>query len=297
MSRILSTETDAGLTTAVPTAPIRTGGWRRFLRNPLVLSGTLSLVAVLAMVLIAWLRGLDALQQNLAGALASPSGEHWAGTDHLGRDVFARVAAGAPYSIGVAGATIVLGSVVGTTLGLISGILSGPLIRMLNATLDFLMAFPLLMIAILAAAAMGNNLVSMVASIGIALIPRFALVVRSQALGIAKLPYVEAAQVLGSGRLRLLARHVLPNLASTVIVLATLYMPLVIGLEASLSFLGLGVPADVPTWGRIIADGQDVFVLAPWVAIAPGIAIVVASIGFNLLGDGMRDLLDIQLRR
>jgi ABC-type dipeptide/oligopeptide/nickel transport system permease subunit len=262
----------------------RRGQIHRVLHNPLVLAGLFCHLAIAVLVAMAWVRGLDPFAQNLRATMAPPSIEFWAGTDHLGRDVYARMAAGARYSIGVATATILISGAVGTLIGLMTGMFRGRLIRLVNAALDFIMAFPALMIGVLAAAALGNNLTSMVSAIGIALVPRFALVVRSETLSIANRPYIEAARLLGAGNSRLLARHVLPNVAGTVIVLSSLYLPLVIALEASLSFLGLGVPPDVPTWGRIIADGQELFVLAPWVSIGPGVMIVLASLAFNLLG-------------
>jgi ABC-type dipeptide/oligopeptide/nickel transport system permease subunit len=203
---------------------------------------------------------------------------------------------GGRYSLGISTLSLLVATVVGSLLGMMSGMQRSALTRAIDGVLDFLLAFPTMVLGILAAALLGNNLVSLVGAIGITLTPRVALVVRSRTLSIAGMGYVESAHVLGATRARLILRHVLPNVAGSILVIVTLYFPWVIALEASLSYLGLGVAADVATWGRVIADGQAVFVVAPWVSTAPGLMMVLTSLAFNLLGDGLRDVLDPKLQ-
>jgi peptide/nickel transport system permease protein len=265
-------------------------------KNPLVVVGGLCLAVVVAALAFGPLFVVDPMEQNLRATLVAPSARYLAGTDNLGRDVLSRVLYGGRYSLGISTLSLLVATLVGSLLGMLSGLQRSALTRAIDGAVDFLLAFPTMVLGILAAALLGNTLVSLVGAIGIALTPRVALVVRSRTLSIAGMGYVESAQVLGATRARLILRHVLPNVAGSILVIVTLYFPWVIALEASLSYLGLGVAADVATWGRVIADGQAVFVVAPWVSTAPGIMMVLTSLAFNLLGDGLRDVLDPKLQ-
>lgn len=287
----------AGISDGPPPAPrARFGSVVRHLRHPLLVAGLACLVPSLLVAAIGPFFSADPFSHDLRSILQPPGPLHLAGTDQFGRDVLARILHGARYSLAVSTASLLLGGGCGVILGLMSGFYRGRLGAFLQAALDFLMAFPAIMMAILAAALLGNNLGSVAGAIGIALLPRFALVIRSRVLALTQAGYVEAARSTGATTSRVLFRHILPNTMAPVIVLTTLYFPLVISLEASLGYLGLGVPPDVPTWGRIIADGQPYFQVAPWVSIVPGVVILLVSLSFNLIGDGLRDILDPKLR-
>ncbi|MEN6369894.1 MAG: ABC transporter permease [Thermotogota bacterium] len=229
--------------------------------------------------------------------LAAPSSHHPFGTDSYGRDVLSLVLNSGWGTLVLAAATLLVSAGVGIPCGILAGYSGGGLDMTLSRIVDVLMSFPAMMVALLVVGFFGSaGRGPLIVAIGLTLVPRFARVMRGSALPFRSIEYITAARSVGASRLRILLRHVLPNLVAPIIVLCSTYLPYVILLESSLSFLGLGAPPDSPTWGRIVADGRHYFRAAPWLVVFPGLTITLAAIGFNLLGDGLRDVLDPHLR-
>lgn len=261
------------------------------LNLPLVVGAAIVLLSMALALAAPWLTAHDPL--TIADApLSPPSSQYLLGTDQLGRDVFARILYAARSSLSVACLSAALAFASGTVIGLAAGYSSGLLDAGMMRILDVLQAFPALLLAIALVAALGPNLVNLVLIMGLLFMPRFARIARASTLSVRERDYIAAAIGLGVSRARTMYRHVLPNIAAPLIVEASLTVTLAILTEASLSFLGLGVQPPDPTWGGMIADSTAVMALAPWLALSPGIAIVFVVVGFNLLGDGLRDALD-----
>ena len=231
-------------------------------------------------------------------ALSPPSLQHPLGADNLGRDVFSRVAHGARLSLAVGLLSVALGASVGAGVGLVSGYNGGGLLdSVLQRLMDALLAFPTLILALAIVAARGPSAESVILALGVAQAPWVARVVRAQALAVAVTPYVEAARAVGCTPARVLLFHVLPQCAAAFLVVATAGLGVAIVAEASLSFLGVGVQPPTPSWGAMLAGpARDHFKTAPWMALAPGVALSATVFGVNLLGDALRDLLDPRLR-
>jgi peptide/nickel transport system permease protein len=234
---------------------------------------------------------------DMAQRLAPPGGAHWLGTDAFGRDVASLLLVGARSSLLAGVVAVGIGLVVGTALGLLAAARRGWVEELVMRLADFSFAFPAVLSAILFTAAWGAGLVNAIAAIGIFNIPVFARVARAGALGVWSRDYVLAARTCGKGILRITLEHVLPNIASALIVQATVQFALAILAEAALSYLGLGTQPPQPSWGRMLADAQTLMYQAPLLAVWPGAAIACAVLGLNLLGDGLRDLLDPRLAR
>lgn len=259
----------------------------------LILGIALTLLAVSAAAIsFVWTPG-DVTQIAIADKLQPPSPAHLLGTDQLGRDLLAMVMVGARTSIAVALVAVGIGMGFGVPLGLIAASHPGSLIdEIIMRGNDLIFAFPSLVIAILITAALGPSAVNAIVAIGIFNIPVFARVTRGSALPIWTLDYIRAAQVAGKGRARINLHHILPNIASALIVQSTIQFSLGILAEAGFSYVGLGAQPPVPSWGRMLAEAQTMISIAPHVAIVPGLAIVLTVLGLNLLGDGLRDALD-----
>ena len=234
---------------------------------------------------------------DMAQRLAPPGGTHWLGTDAFGRDVASLLLVGARSSLLAGVVAVGIGLVVGTALGLLAAARRGWVEELVMRLADFSFAFPAVLSAILFTAAWGAGLVNAIVAIGIFNIPVFARVARAGALGVWSREYVLAARACGKGILRITLEHVLPNIASALIVQATVQFALAILAEAALSYLGLGTQPPQPSWGRMLADAQTLMHQAPLLAVWPGAAIACAVLGLNLLGDGLRDLLDPRLAR
>jgi peptide/nickel transport system permease protein len=267
--------------------------WRFRLRLnlPLLIGAAMVLLSIGLALAAPWLTTHDPLEIADA-SLSPPSTEFLLGTDQLGRDVLTRVLYAARSSLAAACLSAALAFVSGTMIGLLAGYSSGLLDAGLMRFLDILQAFPALLLAIALVAALGPNLPNLVLTMGLLFMPRFARVARASTLSVRERDYITAAIGLGVSRARTLYRHVLPNVAAPLIVEASLTVTIAILTESSLSFLGLGVQPPDPTWGGMIAECTSVMALAPWLALAPGLAIVFVVVGFNLLGDGLRDALD-----
>ena len=222
---------------------------------------------------------------------------HWLGADNMGRDIYSRIVYGARISLAVGLGSTFLGCLFGVTLGLTSGYLGGWVDLVIQRIVDVLQAVPLLVLALVMAAALGPALDNTIVAIAIPLIPYTARVVRSNTLTLREQPFVEAARAVGMSEFRIAVRHVLPNTLAPLIVIATAQLGAAILTEASLSFLGLGVPEPHPSWGRMLSESAAEYVrTAPWLVIFPGVAISLAVFGTNLFGDALRDILDPRLR-
>lgn len=234
---------------------------------------------------------------NLRRRSQAPSWEHWFGTDEFGRDVLSRVMVGAETSVTVALVTTVVALVLGSMIGLTAGYLRGMADRALMSLNDALLAFPGILFAMGLLAVLGPSKWGIVLALGLAYAPTVARIVRGSVLSIREKEYIEASRALGNSGLFTLMRHVLPNTLSPVIVLATSLFGWVILSESALSFLGLGVPPPAPTWGNMLSAARPYLQSAPWLSIAPGVLIMLALLGTNLLGDALRDALDPRTRK
>jgi len=235
---------------------------------------------------------------SVANRLKPPSAEFWLGTDHFGRDILSMIMVGARTSIAVAVVAVGIGIALGVPLGLLAAASRGGIVdEVIMRGNDLIFAFPALVIAILITAVFGPSALNAIIAIGIFNTPVFARVTRGGALSLWTLDYVMAARVAGKSRARISVEHILPNVANLLIVQGTIQFSLGILAEAGLSYLGLGAQPPIPSWGRMLAESQTMVSLAPHVAIFPGLAIVLTVLGLNLMGDGLRDLLDPRLRR
>jgi peptide/nickel transport system permease protein len=279
-----------------------THGWRRFafLAQRHIL-GTVGFAIMVLFVFAAVFADLicryDPLTVDSAHALARPSWQHWMGTDSFGRDVWARIIHGSRISLAVGIGSTTLGGSIGVIVGLTSGYLSGWVDLLFQRVTDILQALPLLVLALVMTAALGPSLPNVIIAIAIPLVPTVARVIRANTLALRELPFIEAAKSIGMSEMRIALRHVLPNTLAPLIVLATAQLGSTILTEASLSFLGLGIPEPYPSWGRMLSESAAEYVrTAPWLVIFPGIAISLAVFGTNLFGDALRDILDPRQR-
>jgi peptide/nickel transport system permease protein len=259
--------------------------------------GALMVIMVLTAVFAEPLSTHDPIGTDAAATLARPGADHWLGTDHLGRDIYSRIVHGTRISLIVGLLSTILGSVFGGVIGLVSAYFGGKTDLITQRVLDILQGLPLLVLALVMSAALGPSVQNVVIAISIPILPRAARVIRSSVLSIREMQYVEAARALGLPHLRIAFRHVLPNTIGPFIVLTTAQLGSAILVEATLSFLGLGVPEPYPSWGRMLSvSAAEYAQKAPHLVLFPGIAISLAVFGSNLLGDALRDTLDPRLR-
>jgi ABC-type dipeptide/oligopeptide/nickel transport system permease subunit len=280
-------------------APLRRRGalWRRArrLRNLTIgsmLVGGLVVVAILA----PWLAPHNPVRGELDDYLQKPGGRFWFGTDTFGRDVFSRVVYGARISLGVGVAVQASALTIGVALGLLSGFYGGRTDNLIMRLAEIIFAFPGLLFAIAIMAVIGPSLYNVFLALGLVSWTSLARVVRGAALAVKEQEFVEAARALGASNRRIILRHLLPNIVAPAIILVTLGIGGAILAEASLSFLGLGAQPPTPSWGSMLTVGRDYLTEAPWLSIYPGLAIFLTVMGFNLLGDGLRDLLDPRMQ-
>jgi peptide/nickel transport system permease protein len=269
---------------------------RRFLANrSFVIGGSLFLFVVVIALIAVIVAPFDPLKNNFRYRLGAPNATHWFGTDNFGRDVFSRVLHGSRVSLVIGLFVVVLTGVLGTTIGAISGYVRR-LDNVIMRVMDGFMAFPPILLAIAIGAVLGPSLMNAVIALSVAYTPRTARIVRASVLVVRESEYVEAARAVGAGHLRILFRHILANSLAPLLVQLTFIFALAILAEAVLSFIGVGPPPPTPTFGNIIADGRNYIAEAPWISIWPGIAIMLTVLGLNLLGDGLRDVLDPRLK-
>jgi peptide/nickel transport system permease protein len=272
--------------------------WRRFARNRGAVFGLAVLVVIVLMSVFApLLAPYDPIAQGVGPALQGASLEHWAGTDSFGRDLLSRIIYGARIALIVGVVSVVLAMAIGVTLGLAAGYYGGWLDVVVMRVMDGLFAFPIIILAIAMMAIMGFGVLNVIIAVAVGFIAPFARVTRADVLAVKEEPYVEAARLAGVSGPAIILRHVLPNVMAPIIVQAALRVSGAIITESGLSFLGLGPPPPNPVWGSMIAEGRNFIVMAPHVSTFPGIALMLAIVGLNLLGDGLRDTLDPRLRR
>jgi len=276
-------------------AGARLRSWAR--KNPLSVAGAAIVLALVVMAILApYLPLPNPVRMNVPKRFSPPGSEFWFGTDHLGRDVFSRVAHGAAFSLTVGGLTILLAGVPGVLVGIAGAAAPARLAGLLMRALDVLMSFPSLLLAVAVGAALGTGGRSIVIALAVVYFPRIARMTRGIALSVMAQEYVTASRALGTSVQRLLLRTVVPNCLSVVIVQCSLYFAEVLLAEAALSFLGLGEAPPRPTWGNMLYEAQKNMRNAPWLAIFPGAAIAVSVFGLNLFGDAVRDAMDPRLR-
>jgi len=266
--------------------------------NPSLVAGALlvALVVVVALVSFVWTPYAPS-RVDTSSRLLGLSAEHWLGTDKFGRDVASQIMVGARTTIFVGVIAVGVASVVGVPLGALAAMGPRWLGQLVMRTSDLVLAFPALLLAIMFGAVYGSSTLTAMVAIGIATIPSFARVTRAGALQVLSREYVLAARVAGRSRLAIAVRHVLPNVSSLVIVQVSVSFAIAVLAEAALSFLGLGTPLTTPSWGRMLQESQELLSVAPRLAVVPGVAIAIAVLGFNLLGDGLRDRYDPKLER
>ncbi len=262
--------------------------------------GVIAALVILAMILLAVLA--DALplpnpeETSFLDVLKPPSAAHPLGTDAFGRDALSRMVYGSRTALLVGFVSSIVGSSLGALLGVISAYFGGKVDLALERLMDMLLSFPLIILAIAVVAALGNGVDKLILAVTVPMIPRVSRVVRASALAVRAMPYVEAARCIGAGHARIILRHMLPNVLAPYLIMLTAFLGQAILLEASLSFLGLGVAEPTATWGLMLKGAVATAERAPWLALAPGLAISAAVLAFNLLGDSLRDALDPRLR-
>jgi peptide/nickel transport system permease protein len=267
-------------------------------RQPL---GTLGMAIVLAIAVAGsgagWFSAYDPTANDFAAMTEAPSWAHPLGTDQLGRDILSRILYGARTALIVGFVSAIVGSLVGLVLGVASAYFGGRIDMAMQRVMDIMMAFPLIIMALAIVAIFGAGVHNVIIAITIPLMPRCARVVRSSALAIRELPYVDAARACGFSHARIILRHMVPNVMAPFLIMVTAFVGQAILAEASLSYLGLGVQEPVPAWGLMLQGGAEEYATtAPWIAVFPGLAIMLTVFGFNLFGDALRDVLDPKLR-
>jgi peptide/nickel transport system permease protein len=270
---------------------------RKLFGRRLVLVGAAILIVVaLAAILAPWITPYDPMALRILDRLQGPRAAHWFGTDELGRDVFSRVVFGARYSLMIGALVVLISMICGVLLGLAAGFfrsLDGPIMRVVDA----MMSFPDILLAIALVAVLGASMANVTLALAIVYTPRVARVVRASTLVVRELLFIEAARALGVSTWRILFIHILHNITSPILVQATFIFAYAVLAEAGLSFLGVGVPPELPTWGTMIASGQQFAHQAIWLVLFPGVAIVLSALSLQMVGDGFRDLLDPKLRK
>lgn len=276
----------------------RTVIWDFAREKPLgAMTGFIFLVVILLAIIGPWVTPSDPITTNIMDKLTPPGSTYWFGTDHIGRDIFSRVIAGARTAIMISVISSFVGSTIGGLLGVISGYLGGRVDMVIQRIMDMIMAFPILILAIAIMAVLGSSITNVIIAISFPMIPRANRIARSIAVSVREFVFVEAAQAVGASQSRIIFRHILPNAVAAYIIVLTGALGMAILSEASLSFLGLGVPAPHPAWGRDLYESMRYYYMAWWTAIFPGLAISLAVFSANLFGDALRDKLDPRLKR
>ena len=271
----------------------RRRAWRSFSRNYAAVVGLVLIVfLVLVAIFAPWIAPHNPIEQSTINRLAPPSWDYPLGRDDFGRDVLSRIIYGTRVALTVGVLSVVLGGVIGTTIGVVAGYVGGKTETLLMRLVDVLLSFPDLITGLLVMAVLGSGQIKLIVAIGLTIAPRFARISYGPTLALKEKEFVEAARALGQKSRVILSRHILPNIAGELLVLASLWTAAAIRLEASLSFIGLGVPPPTPTWGQMIRDGTRFLTQEPLLSIAPGVALLITVFAFNLVGDGLRDVLD-----
>jgi len=265
---------------------------KKFLKNSqIVIGGSIVLVLVLVAIFAPLVVTHDPLAINVPARLNPPSADNWLGTDALGRDMFSRLIFGTRISLMIGVLASFFGAVVGVTMGIISGYYGKWIDSVIMRFCDILLAFPGILLALAIITILGASTFNTIVAVSIFAVPLFARIARGQAMQVKKAEYIDAIKTVGASDLRILARHILPNILSPITVQMTLYIASAIVTAASLSFLGLGTQQPTPEWGTMLADGREFLLQAPHLVLYPGLSILITVLGINLLGDGLRDVL------
>lgn len=272
-------------------------GWRSFKKSKISLVGAgIVLFFILLAIFGSMIAPEGMNEQNLSNRLLAPSSEHWFGTDDFGRDIFSRVIHGASISLKVGFFSVILSVIVGSFLGIIAGYYGRWIDTIISRIFDILLAFPSILLAIAIVAVLGPSLQNALLAIAIINVPNFGRLIRSKVLSVKEEEYIVAAKAIGMRDSRILFSHILPNSMTPIIVQGTLAIATAIIEAAALGFLGLGAQAPAPEWGKMLADSRIYLLKAPWTMIFPGLAIMLTVLGFNLMGDGLRDALDPKMK-
>jgi len=270
---------------------------RRATSNPTTTAGAIMTLAIVAAALLApLLAPYDPTEQDIMARLQGPSAEFLLGTDQFGRDILSRLMWGARISLTVSLGAIAVAIVIGGVIGMVSGYIGGSFDLVVMQAMDVLLSFPSLILGLIVVALLGPDLVNLVIAISLTAIAPFARIARAPTLVLKERAFVEAGHALGYSHSRIIFRHILPNILSELLVMGSLWMATAVRTEASLSFIGLGVKPPTPTWGGMTRDGFENILDAPWLAIFPGVAILLLVLGLNMVGDGLRDATDPKLR-
>ncbi|MCF3973715.1 nickel transporter permease [Paracoccus salsus] len=268
-------------------------GWLTFRANKLAMFGLVILILLIGMAILApWIAPQSPFAQNLAGRLAPPSAEHWLGTDALGRDILSRLIHGSRITLFIVGTVALIAPIIGLFIGTVAGFAGGWIDQVLMRITDIFLAFPKLILALAFVAALGPSIGNAVLALALTAWPPYARLARAETLTVRNADFIAAARLQGAGPMRLLVRHIWPLCISSLIVRVALDMAGIILSAAGLGFLGLGAQPPMPEWGAMISDGRAYILDFWWVAAMPGLAIFIVSLAFNLLGDGLRDVLD-----
>ena len=271
--------------------------FHRFIHNKLAVSGSIILILFLGMAIFApAIAPYDPFYMDSTAVLSPPSSAHLLGTDNMGRDILSRIFYGARISLRVSLISVAIATVAGVLLGVAAGYFGKVVDAIISRILEIMFAFPEVLLALLIMSILGASLNNIIIAIGIVYTPIFARITRGVVLSVKDSLYVEAARSIGVKDAAIIVRHILPNILSPVLVQVTLSLAFAILSEAALSFLGIGVEPDIPSWGIMLNNGKAWIEIAWWVGVFPGIAIALAVLGFNVLGDGLRDVLDPRLR-
>ena len=270
---------------------------KRLLKNKVSVVGLLLVILVISIgILSPWISPHDPLKHNIINRFSGPSWQNIGGTDRFGRDIFSRTIWGARVSLTIGFLSIIFAGVLGTALGIVAGYSKGFISKAIIWLTDVFMSFPTMVLAIIVVVAFGAGTRNVILAIGFAFMARYVRLARAATLSVSEQVYLEASRAIGQTNCRIILKHILPNIAGDIIVMSTLWIATAIRLEASLSFLGLGTQPPTASWGMMIKEGMTYLIQAPWLSLVPGAGIFCATMGFNMLGDGMRDALDPKLR-
>ncbi|WP_096202864.1 ABC transporter permease [Bacillus sp. FJAT-45350] len=279
----------------------RLESWKKFFKklrkNKAAMVGGITILFFIIIAIIGpFIAPFDPSVQNHVNKLTGPSAEHWFGTDHHGRDIFSRIIHGMSITLFIGFSSVAIGTFFGVLLGLISGYYGRRTDAIIMRSMDVLLAFPGILLALAIVSVLGGSLQNVIIAVGIFAIPSFARIVRGSTLSVKKLEYIDAMRALGASDSRIIFKHILPNIMSPIIVQATLYMAAAILTASGLSFLGMGAQPPTPEWGAMLSAGRNYMWDAPHVALFPGLAIVIVVLAFNIFGDGLRDALDPKMK-
>lgn len=269
-----------------------------FFSNKAAIFAVIIIVAFLLCAIFApWIAPYPYDEQNLPEMMQAPNAKNILGTDEFGRDIYSRVLYGARISLQVGFLSVAISVIIGTVLGALAGYYGGVVDQIISGFIDIVWSFPISLLAIAVVASLGPSLINLIIVISMVSWAGYARLIRGQVLTLKEWEFVEAAKALGSSNLRIIFKHILPNAIAPIIVMSTLEIPKAIIVESTLSFLGLGVPPPTPSWGSIMSSGRAYILQAPWITMAPGIAMMIIVLAFNLFGDALRDTLDPRLNK